>query len=767
MAQKQRQSQRGKASDHTSSITLFQDHLFWKGTLALIVLAYVLVISIRFIWLAHVWDQPDAYWQGQVITNNQDSVYFACTLQKAVLGMHQANEQVPGVLHHGMITALPYAILKVFPVSIEALIITMGPLISSLIVIPIVLIGRLYGSVTWGFLAAVLGGIAISYFNRTFSGYFDTDMFAVTVSTVAVYFLLMATKRESLVALAAGSLTLYLYPFFYRPGSQIVYALGGAFVIYRIVLFRKAPFTWASLLLVSLALAMTRFSRGPKLVDDYLPWFLVWAVAALAILVVAILIQKGVLQGRLLFTLALVTTVVFIVTAAPYRQILNKTRALMTAHEKASTPAVTPQNGPDKPQHLRFKNVVTAIREMSTISWHHMAKRISGSWPGLLLAGVGYVVLCWKFREFVITLPLAGVGLAAKWLGLRFTIYAVPIAALGAVFLILVLTALVIKKPKITVFTAVLAASLLAYPNVKHAWDYRHVVSAVLKTSGVAALNTLSKEADNEDFVITWWDYGSSVWMYSGCQTLNSPASNASPDNYLLSKILTTDSQRQAANLCREAAENFVAKEEFGSAIERILRNGTLELVDPNKFLVRVASEGFVRSPKTRDVYLFLPFEMLPIVPTVYSFSNRDLLTGKVGPRPQYMVIPRMTQRGNIVSLWQIDRTRGVYANTINLDLQKKRAVGPRGRSIPVATFQVVERQKDAPPKIHPPVWFDPKGQYHIVLLKLGEQTRPLVMDTRMLNSLVVQLCIFEKYDPEIFELTARTMRAKVYRVKN
>ena len=43
----------------------------------------------------------------------------------------------------------------------------------------------------------------------------------------------------------------------------------------------------------------------------------------------------------------------------------------------------------------------------------------------------------------------------------------------------------------------------------------------------------------------------------------------------------------------------------------------------------------------------------------------------------------------------------------------------------------------------------------------------PLIMDTRMLNSLVIQLYIFEKFDPEFFELTSRTLSAKVYRVKN
>ena len=54
----------------------------------------------------------------------------------------------------------------------------MPAIISSLVVIPIILIARLYNQTLWGFFAALLGSIAWSYYNRTMAGYYDTDMFS-------------------------------------------------------------------------------------------------------------------------------------------------------------------------------------------------------------------------------------------------------------------------------------------------------------------------------------------------------------------------------------------------------------------------------------------------------------------------------------------------------------------------------------------------------------------------------------------------------------
>ena len=104
--------------------------------------------------------------------------------------------------------------------------------VAGVVCVPIVLIGRLYGSHAWGFLAACLAGVTHSYYNRTLAGYYDTDMFSITIPAFALYFLLGASRRKSLNYALAAALTLYLYRFFYASGQAITGALAVAYIGY-------------------------------------------------------------------------------------------------------------------------------------------------------------------------------------------------------------------------------------------------------------------------------------------------------------------------------------------------------------------------------------------------------------------------------------------------------------------------------------------------------------------------------------------------------
>ena len=65
---------------------------------------------------------PNMVKDGVALPNTHDSFYFGSIVQKAALGMHQNNDLLPGVYQNGMITALPYWLIQLFPeVSIEHL----------------------------------------------------------------------------------------------------------------------------------------------------------------------------------------------------------------------------------------------------------------------------------------------------------------------------------------------------------------------------------------------------------------------------------------------------------------------------------------------------------------------------------------------------------------------------------------------------------------------------------------------------------------------
>ena len=173
---------------------------------------------------------------GIALPNTHDSFYFGSILQKALYEKHQKNHLIPSVYTNGMITYLPYLLLKAFPDqwTIEELLLKIPVWVAGLVCIPIVLIGRLYGSSLWGFFAACLAGVAHSYYNRTLAGYYDTDMFSITVPAFAFFFLLAASRRESVGYLVAAAVTLYLSRFFYGSTQAITCAMCLVFMFYRL-----------------------------------------------------------------------------------------------------------------------------------------------------------------------------------------------------------------------------------------------------------------------------------------------------------------------------------------------------------------------------------------------------------------------------------------------------------------------------------------------------------------------------------------------------
>ena len=188
-------------------IELPKDRLPWVGALVLILTAYLLSFWVRLEWIDYaqehyldengkeVYLRPNMVKDGVALPNTHDSFYFGSIVQKAAFGRHQENHLIPDVYKNGMITALPYWLIKLFPsLSIEQLLLWLPVYVAGIVCIPIVLIGRLYGSTIWGFFAACLAGVTHSYYNRTLAGYYDTDIFSITSPAFSVLFLLAASR---------------------------------------------------------------------------------------------------------------------------------------------------------------------------------------------------------------------------------------------------------------------------------------------------------------------------------------------------------------------------------------------------------------------------------------------------------------------------------------------------------------------------------------------------------------------------------------------
>ena len=132
--------------------------------------------------------------------------------------------------------------------------------------------------------------------------------------------------------------------------------------------------------------------------------------------------------------------------------------------------------------------------------------------------------------------------------------------------------------------------------------------------------------------VVTWWDYGSGCWFYGGARTFTSPA-HQTFDNYLTSEILRSNSPTKAVNLARLKTETYVGiKDKFkagepsyGTAVQAIFKDGKPDLAFYQGVLHDLEKGIYPLPRKTRDIFMFLPYEILRIFPTILSFSSRNL----------------------------------------------------------------------------------------------------------------------------------------------
>ncbi len=851
------------------TLELPKDRAPWPVVVLLILTAYALSVHVRMSWIEMAMSEgrESMRWEGHPTPNTHDSFYFAAILQKAHLGMHKENDMVPSVVQNGMVTMLSYGLLKVFPsLSIEELLLWVPVYASGLVCVPVVLIGRLYGSVVWGFFAACIAGVAHSYFNRTLAGYYDTDVFSVSAAAFALLFLLIALRRRSLGFALAGALSCFLYPFFYnRLGIPI--ALGLAFVGFQLfqafsasqlladkrfgrwfhlagyviaclyfawffgfegvfggkggpllafvillvavlapivqLLREKANgqdvepqerraivgFAWHSAILVGLGTATCAFAGGTKLQLSLTPFFLVLA----ALVSLYLVFSRISLGARVLAGAGSVALLTWVVTANPLQSVFETAERYTEAKQGPRVAGTATE----KAHNLNFRNTLSTVREAGSIPWRTVLNRITADsptcycgrcarlsqdkgeehsfWlPVAILALIGYGLLVLRHWEFLLALPFVGIGLYAHWGGLRFTVHATAVAALGVTYLTLSLTwaaARLAGFPWNKLATWVVAAVptyFFVLPNIEHAKAYSSRIDVIFPKGVIEGLKALKEKSSEGDFVVTWWDYGSGTWVFSGCRTFTSPAHHRArgPDNFLVSQVLRSTSQTQSANLARLMTEEAISIPEknkqnntsYRTAARSLFRDGTSDVLFYPKLFAETESKDFPLPPKTRDTFLFLHYETLRIFGTIAGFSDRNLLAPEIKPKshkingiqlpsPFGMVLRDPKRNGNSI----------VFANGSRLDAKGNFhfKAGSVSRIIPVSVVQNAGEPRSSEQVVtlaasEHPIATTPRSPLRMA--HAASLDRVFLMDDRMRGSTLVRKYLLDQYDEEIVD---------------
>ena len=695
-------------------------------------IAYLFSMGLRMYWPMYFADEATMLYAEQLMINTNDGYYFATGARDIIDGFTASDQQRASALpvSPGLVLLTAYA-TKFTPFSLETVILYLPAFISSLIVIPIILTARLLGNTLLGFLAALLGSIAWSYYNRTMVGYYDTDMFSVFLQFIIFYSFLHIAYKKDLKSILFASFFIFAYPYFYPQGMTIVYAMFILLVIYLMLEYKGLVKTdetddfkegaislYGSVILLSIVL-MTALPTTVRV--------------ALFFLALALLIKVKLEEKKLLY-IALAFFTGYLVFGDIFGVILGRVFSFL-------------DRGLDA-EGLHFYQVIQTVREAGAIPFSTMANRISGSQIGVLLSLIGYIVLVIRHKPFIIALPMIGVGVLSLWAGLRFTVYAVPIAALSAIYLFFVLADLFTKDKKIKYTFIGLATAAILYPNITHIIEYK--VPTVFNKTEVADLAKLDKIASPEDYTLTWWDYGYPIWFYSNTNTLIDGGKHGH-DNYIISQIMQTPSQELAANLGRLAVETYVDSN-YSIVSDNIFKNQQEEQLDPNLLLSALEDRDYALPEKTRDIYLYLPYRMLRIFSTVAVFGNLDLTTGKPERKIVFYPVRAVSNNEGLIT----------FGNGIMFDSKKGEiTIGQNTKQ--VKNFIVTQNTQQGNIHIQPHTYHI-DGELAVVQMKSYNQF--VVMDTQTFNSTFVQMFMLEKYDKDLFELVVSSPYSKTYKLK-
>ena len=697
-----------------------------------IFLAYLFSMGLRLYWPMYFDGYDAMFYAEQLMINTNDGYFFATGSRDILDGIETTGKQSAYAVESswGLVMLTVYAV-KLLPFSLETVILYMPAVISSLIVIPIILTGRLMGHTLLGFFAALLGSVVWSYYNRTMVGYYDTDMFSVFLQFTIFYTLLHIAYKKELKGIVLAAFLMFIYPYFYPQGLTLIYAMFIMLILYlfaehkRIIIteetndFKEDAFSlYGSVILLSIPLMIALSIEG----------------RAILFLVSFIMLFRMKPKEKQLFYMAIVFFVGFLYFGNVFSVIITKLMSYLGRGVVS--------------EGLHFYQVVQTVREAGAIPFSTMANRISGSQVGVIVSLMGYVVLVLRHKPFVIALPLIGVGVLSLWAGLRFTVYAVPVAAISAIYLFHVITKIISDKKSIYLFAMTILTAAMLYPNITHIIGYK--VPTVLKKAEVQDLAKLDEMADSKDYTLAWWDYGYPIWYYSNTNTLIDGGKHTN-DNFIISKIMQSDSPELVANLSRLAVETYVDSN-YTIVANTLFKNQQEDQIDPNLLLSELEDPAYKLPKKTRDIYLYLPYRMLNIFPTVTIFGNLDLTTGKAERKVVFYPTSAASNKNGIIA----------FRNGITFDAKKGELTLGRQKEA-VKHFIVTQNTKQGKVQMQSQQ-YHAKGEYVVIYLK--SYGTFVVMDIKTFNSTYVQMFMLEKYDKNLFELVVSSPYSKIYKLK-
>jgi len=692
-----------------------------KLTLIYIFISFAFSVAMRMIWVYQFDGYSPFMYNHQFMINTNDGYFFAEGARDILSGISQENDLSPITSATSQLTAFFATIL---PFSFESIILYMPVFLSSLIVVPIILIAKNLKNLEMGLVAALLASIAWSYYNRTMVGYYDSDMLNIVLPMFLLWSIVWAINTNENKYLIITAFDILVYRWWYPQSYSLEFSFFGLILLYTLVFDRKNLYNYKLLAIMMFAMIN---------VDGYFRFILVLAIY--------FLFNQDKFQKYIYYIFGISVVTFFI--SGGFTPIWGMLKAYIFTNSVSQS---------ELGLKLHFFSVMQTVREAGHIPFETFANRISGHVVTFVLSIVGYIYLAYRHKVMLFALPMVGLGFLASVGGLRFTVYAVPILAFGIAFLIVELARIMPTK-KLKVLSIIAFSMMILYPNYKHIDNYK--VPTVMNNDEVQILSKFKSIANREDYVVSWWDYGYPIRYYGDVKTLVDGGKHSGAVNFPISFILTKPQEISAklARLDVEYTEKMFKITDEKSQVDSTIEYMTTDygFKNTNDFLISLDTD--IKMPKkTTDIYFYLPFRMLEIYPTVSMFSNMDLMDGHEYQRSFFFISKNFRENNNIINLGRgisVDLSKGF----VNLGNQKVKI----NRFVKTFYDEKMQLQKDVQSS-------GDKSGLNVVFM--SNYNTFLVLDEANYNSLYIQLMVLEEYDKSLFEKVLSNPHAKVYKLK-
>ncbi|MCR6575103.1 peptide-binding protein [Campylobacter insulaenigrae] len=695
-------------------------------TCILILIAFTFSVLCRLYWVAWASEFHEFFFNNQLMITTNDGYAFAEGARDMIAGFHQPNDLS---YFNSSLSTLTYWLYKILPFSFEGIMVYMSTFFASLIVIPIILIAREYKLTTYGFIAALLASIANSYYNRTMSGYYDTDMLVLVLPMLVLLSFIRLTIDKDIFTLLLSPIFIMIYLWWYPSSYSLNFAMIGLFALYTLIFHRKEKIFYLAIIVMIIALSMLAWYYKLTLIvllfaifalkEEKINFYIIWSLIFASILILF-------LSGGLDPVLYQLKFYIF------------KSNDVQNLKEAA----------------FLYFNVNETIMEVNTIDLEVFMQRISSSVAVFILSFIGLFFLCKDHKSMFLALPILALGFVALVAGLRFTIYAVPVMALGFGYFLHIFITFLRRKKILSNFKniniiLILASIFALVPAMVHIYYYKS--STVFTSYEAQILDDLKQKAQREDYVVAWWDYGYPIRYFSDVKTLIDGGKHLGKDNFFSSFILSKD-PISAANMARLSVEYTEKsfKENYPDILKAIIKD--YNQTNAKDFLENLNDINFNLNEKTRDIYIYMPYRMLRIMPIVAQFSNTSPDTGNQEKSLFFSQANAIAQ----------DPTSGsvMLDNGVEI-INDFRALKIEGNTFSLKAFVDIESITNGKYYYNE---IDPKSQ--IYLLFLREYKSFILLDENLYNSTYIQMFLLNQYDQNLYEQIINDPRAKIYRLK-